>query len=95
MRFYKHLRYCLILSISESSIVKISSIHLHSQTVRARELISLEKLLLQPATCHVPHVECHMSRVTCNVSFILFSLFSDKVVKLVGGGSVINGANPL
>ena len=39
--------------------------------------------------CHVSHVTCHMSQVTCHY-FYLF--FSDKVVKLVGGGSVINGA---
>ena len=32
--------------------------------------------------CHVPHVMCK------------FFFFNDKVVELVGGGSVINGANP-
>ena len=35
-------------------------------------------------TCHVT---CHVSYVTIN-----FFFFSDKVVKLIGGGSVINGA---
>ena len=45
-------------------------------------------------------VTCHMSRVTCHMShffyfffFFFFSFFSDKVVKLIGGGSVINGAS--
>ena len=31
---------------------------------------------------------CHMSCVTCHILVFVF----DKVVKLVGGGSVINGA---
>ena len=38
---------------------------------------------------HVSHVMCHVSHVTF---FLLF--FLDKVVKLIGGGSVINGAYP-
>ena len=51
------------------------------------------------------HVMCHMSRVTCHMSknyffeiffcFFLFFLRTKKLVKvveLVGGGSVINGA---
>ena len=37
----------------------------------------------------------HMSRVTCHVSLFFFFLFSDKVVKLICGGSVINGAYPV
>ena len=47
-------------------------------------------------TCHVSHVMCHMSCVTCNI-FCCYNFFfsSDKVVKLVGGGSVINGAYPV
>ena len=36
-----------------------------------------------PQTCHVSFVTCH-----------LFFFFSDKVVELIGGGSVINGATP-
>ena len=43
-------------------------------------------------TCHVSHVMCHVSRVTCHN---LFFFFSDKVLKLIGGGSVINGAYPV
>ena len=53
--------------------------------------------------CNMSHVPCHMSYVTCLMSHIpyhvyniyfCFSYFAflDKVVELVGGGSVINGA---
>ena len=45
--------------------------------------------------CHVSHVTCHMSHVTCQMSIILFIYFFYKVVKLFGGGSVINGAYPV
>jgi hypothetical protein len=45
-------------------------------------------------TCHVSHVTCHVTRDTCHMSLI-FSSFLDKVVKLTGGGSVINGAYPV
>ena len=52
-------------------------------------------------TCHVSDVMCHVSGVTCQVSgvscfFCFFVVvFLDKVVELVGGGSVINGAYPV
>ena len=39
------------------------------------------------------HVMCHMSRVKC-FSFLFLFLFLDKVLELVGGGSVINGPTP-
>ena len=47
-------------------------------------------------TFHVSCVKCHESRVVCHIScvtcHILLSFFAlDKVVKLVSGGSVING----
>ena len=51
--------------------------------------------------CHVSRVTCHMSRVTCPMShFLIFLIFfffsfSDKVVNLIGGGSVINVAYPV
>ena len=45
-------------------------------------------------TCHVSHVTCHVSHVTCHMSLFYFLFFSDKVVELIGGGSVINGATP-
>ena len=55
----------------------MSSKHLHSQAVRARELTFWEKVhLLPPVTCHVSHVK-------------FFVVVVDKVVKLVGGGSII------
>ena len=71
--------------------------------IRVREV--LQQLAIEilrkyspPSTCHMSHityhiscVTCHMARVTCNMS-IFFSSFSDKMVKLVGEGSVINRA---
>ena len=46
--------------------------------------------------CHVSHVRCHMAGVTCQVSHVMrtffISIFLDKVVELVGEGSVINRA---
>ena len=42
--------------------------------------------------CQVSGVKCHVSGVKCHF-FFLFS--SDKVLELVGGGSVINGAYPV
>ena len=58
-------------------------------------------------TCHLSRVTSHLSLVTCqkkvvvdNLIFLFIYLFSrktklDKVVELVGGGSVINGALPV
>ena len=51
-------------------------------------------------TCQVSYVRFHMSGVTCQVShfflllFFFLLFFPDKLVKLVGEGSVINGATP-
>ena len=58
-----------------------------SSTIRARDL-NCGGNVHHPihVTCHVSHVTCHMSRVTSQ----LFS--SDKVLKVVCGGSVINKA---
>ena len=47
-----------------------------------------------PPTCHVSHVTCHVSCVTCNLANIKKQEKIDKVVELVGEGSVINGAYP-
>ena len=49
-----------------------------------------------PSTCHVSHILCHVSCVACHVSHVTcqMSHFFDRVVKLVSGGSVINGATP-
>ena len=41
--------------------------------------------------CEVSHVRCQLSAVMCLVYFC-FNENLDKVVKLVGGGSVSNGA---
>ena len=62
-------------------------------------------------TCQVSGVTCHVSPVTCHLShvvkkkllFILKKIYKkklslkkfDKVVELVGGGSVINKADPV
>ena len=43
--------------------------------------------------CHVSCVICQMSRVTCHVSNIKKNNY--KVMELVGGRSVINGAYPV
>ena len=46
--------------------------------------------------CHVTHVMCHMSHVMSffnSFFFVFLCLFlSRHIVKLVGGGSIINGA---
>ena len=41
------------------------------------------------------HVTRHMSWITCNMSHVTFFLFFLQMVKLIGGGSVINGAYPV
>ena len=57
--------------------MKIYSKHLHSQTVRARELKFSEKVHLPPpVTCHVSHVTYHMSHVACHVSHVKCNFFS-------------------
>ena len=43
-------------------------------------------------TCHISLVKCHMSHVICHVSYVKKKY---NLVDLVGGGSVINGANPV
>ena len=65
--FYKHL--CDSLA-SEWSFVNISTRHLHSQTVRARELTFWDKVHPPPVTCHMSHFMWNMSRVTCHVSHV-------------------------
>ena len=42
---------------------------------------------MSPVTRHMSPVTCHMSHDMCHMSFF----FKDKVVKLIGEGSVING----
>ena len=43
-------------------------------------------------TGHVSHVACHKSHVMCHMSHIFFYFFFPRGVKLIGTGSVINGA---
>ena len=40
-----------------------------------------------PQTCPMSRVTCHLSHVTCHMSHV-------KVVKLIGGGYIINGPTP-
>ena len=46
--------------------------------------------------CHMSCVTCHVSRVTRHMSHVKYNIFLfiflEKVLKLVGGGSVIKGA---
>ena len=70
-----------------SSFCTESSRHCPCQTIRARELKFGENV--HPLSC----VTCQVSSVT----FFFLLLFSSfyKVMELVGGGSVINGAYPV
>ena len=43
-------------------------------------------------TYHVSHVMCHMSHVLCHMLHFSSSFLLDKMMKLVGRGSVINRA---
>ena len=78
--------------------VKISSKHLHFQTIRAKELTFWEKVHHPPhvtlrVTYHMSHVTCHVSRVMYHVSHVTWHwsyAFLDKLVKLV-----INNNNPI
>ena len=82
--------------MSGSSFVKVSSKHLYSKFVRAREMKLWENFHVPLyVTCHLSHVGCHMSCVTCHnyiSDFFFFFIYmyfvsSEKVVKLVGWGS--------
>ena len=68
--------------------------HHYTQTERARQLTLWE--YVPPTTCHMSWVMFNISRVMCQVSNVksifFFFFFLDKVVALVGGGSVINWA---
>ena len=87
--FYKHLNSF----IHCSSFMEISSEHLHSQIVRARNLTFWEKVhLSSPVMCLMSRVTCNVSYVTHkkNIYFLFFSFFLDKGVQLVDEGLVIN-----
>ena len=92
----------LIHSLTNSSFSSKYSRHLHSQTVWARDLEFWENVHLPwCVTCHISHVTGHMLCFTCCVSHIACHIKikkiklkkkRKKVVELVSGGSVINGA---
>ena len=54
---------------------------------------AFKKLCWVSVMCHVSHVMQHVSCVICHMSCVK-KKYCDKVVELVGGGSVINGAYP-
>ena len=66
-------------SLIRSSFCSESSTHCKSQTINAGG------------------VTCQVSNITCQVSFflVIFIKKNDKVVKVVGGGSVINASYPV
>ena len=73
-----------------------SSRYHKSQTIRVRKLKFWENVHpLQHVTCHVSHVTCCMSDFMWHMSCVTCHIFFDNVVKLIGGGSVINGAYPV
>ena len=62
--------------------------------------MSLVMCHMSRVTCHISHVTCHVSHVRCHMYFffyllLFFVFFSNKVVKIIGGGSVIHGAYPV
>ena len=57
--------------------------------------ISCVKCHVSCVACHVSHVTCHVSHVMCHMSCVKILVFVfNKVAKLIGGGSVINGSYP-
>ena len=88
-----------VLQVTYSSFSSQSSKHHYSQAIRARELKFWENIHPPPhvtcnlslVTCHVSNVICHVSHVTCHMFFFV-CFFWDKVLEIIGVGSVINGA---
>ena len=88
----------LIYRLMKGSFSSKSSNHHKSQTIRA---LGTWKFLQN--VHHMSCVMCHMSPVTCHLSLVkkilkknnnnIFLWFLDKLVELVGRGSVINGAS--
>ena len=89
----------LIISFIESYFSSKSSEYHKLQTIRARELQFERMLTPQHVTCHMSHAPCYVSHVTCHLLHVIFFLSLKKkiynVAKLIGGGSVINGAYPV
>ena len=97
----------LINWLSQSSFSSKSSKHHKSQTIRAGDLkfwhnvhhLSHVMFHVPCVICHVSPVTCHVSQVTCtktktNIIYI-FCFFFYKLVELVVGRLVINGAYPV
>ena len=62
---------CMIAAFRNPAFVEISSKHLHSQSIRSKELNILGNVHLPPCvTFHMScaHVLCHISHVTCKIS---------------------------
>ena len=91
-------------------LVQISLIHCQSQTRRPeilKECSSHTMCHVSHVMCHMSRVTCHMSHVKCQKKKKKKKIMRkkkkknilqkklDKVVELVGGGSVINGAYPV
>ena len=78
----------LINGLTKSSFLQMLPVHLHSQTVSARELKFLEKVHL-PLSCVICPLIWDMCPMSC-VTFFFFLFYN--VVTLVGSVLVINGA---
>ena len=91
-----------IKSVCQWAFSSKSSKYHKSQTVRARNLKFWGNVHPpQYVTWHMSRFMCHMSHVTCCMSCVIChmylssSSFLDKLVKLIRGGSVFNGAYPV
>ena len=93
----KILNYSIFKSFSKYLAVSYGDVHL----IRLCQLINLgvqTNFGSPPPTFHVSCVTCHVSSVKCHLSSVkchfLLLIFVGIVVKLVGGGSDVNGATP-
>ena len=86
--------------LSQRCISSKSSKYHNTKTVRARKLKFFKRMFISHkvscVTCHMSRVMCHMSTVTCHRSSVMSHLLPfKKMVEVVGGGFVINGAYPV
>ena len=75
---------------------QVSGVRCHVSGVMCQ--VSRVRYHMSGVTCQMSHVRCQVSGVTCQINiymYICFVFFWDKVVELVGGGSVINRAYPV
>jgi hypothetical protein len=77
---------------------------LYMRGMKAKDLVAIVDFIyhvshvrcqVSGGRCHVAGVRCHMSGVSFMLIVYYNFIFQDKVVELVGGGSVINGAYPV